>query len=74
MVRSTRNWMALPKLQVLQLRLSYAVLWMQGGGETRRCRTTGRHGPKACPLILIQALGEHRTSAQRGEGSGDPFS
>eukprot|EP00971_Amphidinium_carterae_P221946 4406174-Amphidinium_carterae.1 len=47
---------------------------MQSGSETRRYRATGRHGPKACSLLHIQTLGEHRASAQRGEGSGDPFS
>eukprot|EP00971_Amphidinium_carterae_P233225 4629170-Amphidinium_carterae.1 len=47
---------------------------MQGGCETRRSRATGWDGPKACPLVLDQALGEHRAPAQLGEGSGDPFS
>eukprot|EP00971_Amphidinium_carterae_P243542 4836394-Amphidinium_carterae.1 len=34
MVRSTRSWVALPKLQVLQLRLQSSLLWMQGGTAT----------------------------------------
>eukprot|EP00971_Amphidinium_carterae_P200121 3971436-Amphidinium_carterae.1 len=47
---------------------------MQGGCETRRSRATGRDGPKACPLVLNQALGEHRAPTQLREGSGDPLS
>eukprot|EP00971_Amphidinium_carterae_P166677 3302951-Amphidinium_carterae.1 len=47
---------------------------MQGGGEARRSCTTGGDTPKACPLLIIQTLGEHRAPTHLRDGSGDPFS
>eukprot|EP00971_Amphidinium_carterae_P303655 6033611-Amphidinium_carterae.1 len=71
MVSSTGSWLALPKLQVLQLRLSSSLLWMQGGLKARRSCAIGRDGPEAYPFHDIQTMGKYRAPTQLREGSGD---
>eukprot|EP00971_Amphidinium_carterae_P171149 3392131-Amphidinium_carterae.1 len=74
MVRSKWHWVALSKLQNVQLRFSSALLWMQSGCKTWRSCTTSGNGQEADPLFPFQTLGGARTPTRRREGSGDPFS
>eukprot|EP00971_Amphidinium_carterae_P261212 5181982-Amphidinium_carterae.1 len=64
MVRSKWDWVALSHLQDVQLRLSYALLWMQSGCKARRSRAASWDGQEADSLFPLQALG----------GAGDPLS